>query len=246
MREGALPSADPRLRLLEVLRTGGRPYAVVQLADASELTPATVRYHLARLERDGLVRREPERPTGRGRPRLVYRLTAGTEGFGPGAAVVPEPGVYRGFTRALAEAATDRSAADPRTAARAAGRAWARRVMADGEVEPGDGTAQDRAIAVATRAGFRPLPDGPEGGVGQVRFRECPVLDVALQFPHIVCMIHEGRLDELCGSAVDVRIRPFCAPGVCAAEFHNVSVAESVDVVGSADGAESVVGDSAG
>lgn len=226
MREGALPSADPRLRLLEVMRVGARPYSVVQLSDSAGLTPATVRYHLARLERDGVIRSEPERPTGRGRPRLVYRLVAGAE-FGPDPTVIPEPNVYRGFTRALAEAAADRSAADPRQAAREAGRSWARRVVEEGEVSPGDGTAQDRAIAVATRAGFRPKPEVSEGAAGQVLFRECPVLDVALQFPHIVCMIHEGRLDELCGDAVQVRIRPFCAPGVCAAELRNVTPKKS-------------------
>lgn len=229
MSEGALPSADPRLRLLEVLRVGARPYAVTQLADATGLTPTTVRYHLAQLERDGVVHSAPERSAGRGRPRLVYRLVA-TAPCGPRPAVVPEVGVYRGFARALAEAAADRSAADPRTAARRAGRAWARRLLADGEIDPGDGTAQDRAVAVATRAGFHPRTTDPEATEDRVVFRACPVLDIALQFPHVVCLIHEGRLDELCGDTTEVRMRPFCAPGICAAELrHTESVKDVKD-----------------
>jgi predicted ArsR family transcriptional regulator len=59
-------------RILELLRD--LPRTVEDLADAIGLTGNAVRLQLATLERDGLVRVEGRRPSGR-KPALVYGLT---------------------------------------------------------------------------------------------------------------------------------------------------------------------------
>lgn len=60
-------------RAVELLREA--PRTVEELATALELTGSAVRLQLAALERDGLVRVEGRRPSGR-KPALVYGLTA--------------------------------------------------------------------------------------------------------------------------------------------------------------------------
>lgn len=60
-------------RLVELLRDA--PRTVDELAALLELTGNAVRLQLATLERDGLVRVEGRRPSGR-KPALVYGLTA--------------------------------------------------------------------------------------------------------------------------------------------------------------------------
>ncbi len=69
-----------RRQILQLLRTEGNLTAQ-QLADKVEITSMGVRRHLTTLERDGLIRMQPQRqPTGR--PTYVYSLTeAGLETF---------------------------------------------------------------------------------------------------------------------------------------------------------------------
>ncbi len=70
-----------KTELLELLkRNGGR--SVLDLAGALGLAPVTIRQHLTRLERDGLVVAE-QRPGSNGRPANVYRLTAMGHGAFP-------------------------------------------------------------------------------------------------------------------------------------------------------------------
>lgn len=65
------PTSDADL--LDLLRCDG-PLAVVELAEAVDVTPTAIRQRLSRLLAQNLIEREVER-CGRGRPRHRYRLT---------------------------------------------------------------------------------------------------------------------------------------------------------------------------
>lgn len=65
---------DTKGEILALLkRTGG--HSVNELANTLALAPITIRQHLTRLERDGLLLSEPE-SNGNGRPHYVFRLSA--------------------------------------------------------------------------------------------------------------------------------------------------------------------------
>ncbi len=65
---------DTKAEILAILkRTGG--HSVNELASTLALAPITIRQHLTRLERDGLLLSEPE-TNGSGRPHYVFRLSA--------------------------------------------------------------------------------------------------------------------------------------------------------------------------
>ena len=68
-----------RARVLEVIRTAGRPVDVEEIAATTGLGLNAVRHHLASLEADGLVSAAVNRAGHRGRPRRVF-----TPGPGPG------------------------------------------------------------------------------------------------------------------------------------------------------------------
>ncbi len=71
-----------RTQILQLIRDEGQ-VTVDQLAEKLNLSPMTIRHHLALLQRDGLVQAEVmPSPGRRGRPRLTYILTsAGAEMF---------------------------------------------------------------------------------------------------------------------------------------------------------------------
>jgi len=86
-------SARPaRARVLDVVRTAGRPVGIDELASALGLGLNAVRHHIARLEQDGFVVAGLDRAGHRGRPRRVF-----TPGPGPG-------GPYEHLARALLHA----------------------------------------------------------------------------------------------------------------------------------------------
>lgn len=65
---------DTKGEILALLkRTGG--HSVNELASTLTLAPITIRQHLTRLERDGLLLSEPE-SNGNGRPHYVFRLSS--------------------------------------------------------------------------------------------------------------------------------------------------------------------------
>ena len=74
------PSASHRLQttgasraaILDALRRADGPLTVQELADSLSLHGNTVRFHLARLAKDGRVREERVGPSGPGRPKLAY------------------------------------------------------------------------------------------------------------------------------------------------------------------------------
>lgn len=69
-----------RQRILEILLTR-QPVTADELANVLHLTPANIRHHLGKLERDGRVIAVGERPPrGRGRPPRMFALSVRGEG----------------------------------------------------------------------------------------------------------------------------------------------------------------------
>ena len=52
-----------------------------------------------------------------------------------------------------------------------------------------------------------------------MRLRRCPLLDVARQYPEIICQVHQGliagALTELGGDDTGVDLLPFAEPDAC-------------------------------
>ena len=51
-----------------------------------------------------------------------------------------------------------------------------------------------------------------------IELRTCPLLDVATEFPDVVCQVHHGLIEAAHGAAGasgEVRLVAFAAPGAC-------------------------------
>lgn len=193
-------SVPSRRRLMAHLREADDGRGAAELADATGLSVATVRHHLAVLADAGLVRATAHAGPGRGRPRLTW------------VAVGPPPG-HEAPLQELAGALTEALAGSP-DAARAAGRTWGRtRAAPDGE-----GVAQ--VMAHAARMGFAPEAAPAPAGTHRVLLHGCPYRELARARPEVICSVHQGMLDGLLdGSGTRARLRPFVTPTLCAAEL---------------------------
>jgi predicted ArsR family transcriptional regulator len=181
----------------------------------------TVREHLEGLLVVRLARRERVPAAGRGRPAWRYVARRGQEST----AVRDHVGLATALAGQIA-----RSSADPAGDAEAAGRDWGRALVADLPVEPTPAAARRRVIRLLDDAGFAPLADPRHR---TVRLERCPLLDVARQYPEVVCGVHAGMvraaLTGLTGpteptaptgpgamdDAAGVRLLPFARPGAC-------------------------------
>lgn len=76
--------------------------------------------------------------------------------------------------------------------------------------------------------GFAPSPDRR---VSRVALRKCPLLDVALQHPLVVCQAHlglvRGALDELGGDPGRTDLTPFAEPGACTLDLLTARLQEA-------------------
>jgi predicted ArsR family transcriptional regulator len=187
-------------RIVELLRES--PRTVEDLAAALELTGNAVRLQLATLERDGLVRVEGRRPSGR-KPALVYGLTTRAD-FLLSRSYVP-------VLKALLDVLGDRlSPAERTTLLREVGR---RLVIA---APRASGSRRERLLAAA-----RAL----EGFGGKLRLETsgrsavlvgsgCPIGEVVRVHPE-ACRVVETVVEEISGVKVreqcDRRDRPSCS-----------------------------------
>ncbi len=181
-------------RAIELLRES--PRTVEELATALELTGNAVRLQLATLERDGLVRVEGRRPTGR-KPALVYGLTTRAD-FLLSKSYVP-------VLQALLDVFGDRlSLAERTTLLREVGR---RLVLA---APRATGSRRERLLSAA-----RAL----EGFGGKVRLEGsgrsavlvasgCPIGEVVRAHPE-ACRVVETVVEEISG----VKVREQCERG---------------------------------
>ena len=202
----AVPS---RRRLLEVLRRGGKPLDVTDLAAAVGLHVTTARSHLELLERAGLVHRAADRAGRPGRPRQLYAAAA-------------QPVVGEGH-RQLAGVLAAAVAGDDdggRGRAERAGERWAEEQVPAGTVQSWD--AATRGVGeLFDRLGFAPqLVD--DGRHRRLELYGCPFRDTARAYPDVVCGMHlgllRGALTRLGGSADGVGLRAFVAPELCIAD----------------------------
>ena len=202
-----MPS-DRRSAVLSVLRELGRAGSVEEIADALDVHPNTVRFHLRRLVQDGSAEQIADERGGRGRPRLLFR----TAGDGGGRN-------YLMLARMLAQTAADGGDAG---LAERTGHSWGRQLLAAAGARP-----SKRRVAVAAHLetvldsiGFAPRVE-PDGAGLRVDLRHCPFLEVAREQPGLVCGMHQaliqGVLDGLDSGMQVENLKPFVAPNLCTA-----------------------------
>lgn len=184
------------------------------MAERTGLHPNTVRFHLDRLEADGLVRRQVRRGGEHGRPPLVYT-----------AAAVPDSGNehhnFGQLAKVLAQLITDTNP-DPVGSAIESGRAWGLELVAGSP----HAHAQSQEDAVTTlveilaQLDFAPKVSDEDGDITVLQ-RHCPFLEVAQNHQGVVCSVHlglmRGVLEGLEAPVVAERLIPFAGPNGCQA-----------------------------
>jgi predicted ArsR family transcriptional regulator len=201
-----------RTAVLEALRHAGGPLGVADVAATIGLHQNTVRGHLDVLVEAGYAVRRTELPHGPGRPRIVYEATA-----------APEDGSnYKLIAEVLAEYVAS-TAADPASAAAAAGRAWAADAHEPASTPEGHADARavlDGLVRMLADGGFQPevVAAGDE-----IHLHHCPFGDLAMTHRDVVCGAHLGILQagvaRLGGAPGDVRLLPLRQPHLCIAHL---------------------------
>lgn len=197
-----------RQAVLAWLRAAGRPVLVTEAARDLELHTNTAREHLEALCAADLAARTRAAPSGRGRPPWAYEATP--------AAASPEVREYVGLVSALAEHVL-RTSRHPTADARQAGQGWGERLVPHQPLPARRrGT---RTLGLLDELGFSPTSPGRDG---VVRLRTCPLLEVARDYPDVVCAVHrglvEGALSALGRPDDDdqpVELTAFAEPGAC-------------------------------
>lgn len=206
-----------RAALLEAVQHAREPVTTSELAGSTGLHENTIREHLDALVARGLLRREPRKAAGRGRPAMGYVAAERSE---------PDPRVqeYVGLTTALA-GHISRTSDDPVREARETGRAWSQELPGL-EPQPSGREARQRIVELFAELGFAPETSGEASCVA---LRRCPLLDAAQRYPEVICAAHrglaEGTLERLGGDPASVRLEPFAAPGACYLSFTDPDVA---------------------
>ncbi|WP_026924046.1 helix-turn-helix transcriptional regulator [Glycomyces arizonensis] len=199
--------ASRRDEVLRTLKEAAGPLSIAEIAEALEVHPNTVRFHLDKLVERGQVERGRADRRVPGRPAQVFRAAPGMDPAGP-----------RHY-RLLAEALTRGLAAAPDSRARAieAGRAWGLRSASGADAAAGADDALERLAALLDELGFAPQRQGG----AQIGLRHCPFLELAASGSPIVCQIHLGLMRgalEAWRSPVTVdRLEAFAEPDRCLA-----------------------------
>lgn len=200
-----------RRRILDVLRSAGRPVPLADLAAELGLHVTTARAHLRVLEGAGLVVRSPHVPQGRGRPRHLY--AAATE------EVSDES--HRQLAELLA-AALGTNAEQGRQLAVAAGRRWAEQQVPAADVSWE--VAVDGVRRLFDRLGFGPRQVDDGGAGRRLALDRCPFREVARAHPAVVCAVHLGLMHGALARSGQVEaaraaaLQPFVGPELCMAE----------------------------
>jgi predicted ArsR family transcriptional regulator len=184
--------ADPtRFAAYQHLLDAGSPRSVAEVTDAVGVHHTAVRAHLVKLRDAGLVIETHAEPSGRGRPRLLYRAT-------PDAAPGPRRDPYRELSSMLARAVRERRT--PRRVGAVAGRDAALRQDPDSRID-----AVDLIEREASDLGFDPVrigrPDRPE-----LVLRHCPFAEVATDDPESICSLHLGVAEGIAAARGDIEV----------------------------------------
>ncbi|TFV66926.1 UNVERIFIED_ORG: ArsR family transcriptional regulator [Bacillus sp. AZ43] len=202
-----------RRRLLEALRSAGRPVAVGDLATAIGLHVTTARTHLRVLEAAGLVVRAPHEPVGPGRPRFFYTPVS-DEPAGEG---------HRQLAELLA-GALDTGGDKGQRRAEEAGRRWAEHQVPVSSAQSWE-QAAGGLDELFGRLGFAPRRADADPGRLRIALDRCPFRDVARAHPQVVCAVHLGLLRGALSrmgmpqAAASAALQPFVTPELCLAEI---------------------------
>ena len=221
---------DTRVAVLRALVDADRPLSIPEVTELVGCHVNSARAHLDGLAEDGLADRTRVPSGGRGRPHYRYAAVTGAD-----AALIAVESAdlvldeYRGLVAAFATVVRAASASLTLETAREVGRVWARSLPAG----RGRSGPRRRVFDLLGRLGFSPRrrpattvvrADG--GGIlveaGErelIELRTCPLLDVATEFPDVICQAHHGLIEAAHtgagGSAEGVELIPFAAPGAC-------------------------------
>lgn len=200
MREDLQPEAKAlasptRNRIFRYVAESALPVGVAELTSFMGINHNAVRQHLAVLLEAGLVTERVDEERGRGRPRLLYRLSP--EAAGRWETVGP----YEYLAGLLAGALE--SGRSPREQGRLAGREIAAGSAQD--VDPAD-VIEDHL----KRRGFRP-ERATKGPNVEFVLARCPFEDVAVANPEVVCQLHLGLAEGIAQGLGDVEVDRFVA-----------------------------------
>ncbi|HET9612337.1 MAG TPA: helix-turn-helix domain-containing protein [Acidimicrobiales bacterium] len=181
LQQQARALGDPtRHGVFRYLADADRPVGVAELTAHFRLNHNAIRQHLAKLVAAGLAVEATARPSGPGRPRLVYAVAPAAEGHWG------TVGPYERLSRMLVEVIRTGLAPDE-VGRRAAGEIG-------GAAPSGDAIA-DIATAMA-RQGFDPDVRRAPGGT-EIVLRRCPFESAARADPATVCALHLGLAEGL-------------------------------------------------
>lgn len=210
------PRAVSRRNVLRVLREVPGDCRVPQIARRTGLHSNTVRFHLERLEEDGLVSRKVAHSGAPGRPPLAYVANP-----------VPDAGSGHRDFRQLADvlaqlvsrSSTDR--ATTRDMSIEAGRSWGVARTPETATAIGPADALRRIEETLREIGFAPETDAAGERITILQ-RHCPFLEVAQDHQDVVCSVHlgliHGILDQTKAPVTIERLVPFASPSGC--ELH--------------------------
>ena len=223
---------DTRVAVLRTLVEAGRPLSIAEVTALVGCHVNSARAHLDGLSEDGLAERTRVPSGGRGRPHYRYAAVTGADA----ALVAVESSdlvldEYRGLVAAFATVLRAASAVLTLETAREVGRVWARSLPA----ARGRSGPRRRVYDLLGRLGFSPrrVPGSAARVVASassepvtapdtrelIELRTCPLLDVATEFPDVICQAHHGLIEAAHtaagGSAEGVELVPFAAPGAC-------------------------------
>lgn len=200
-----------RADVLRYLQGAGRAETATTIAAAARMHPNTARFHLDALIRDGLVVREYEKRTERGRPKTLFRA----EPAEPEASAASYRGLAGALMRHLASL-TD----DTEDEAEAAGFAWGEELAGDRS----DGPGIDRVVGVLAEVGYGPTVVGQPAEA--IEIRPCPFADLLDVEGNAICRLHLGLMRGLVADDQALTIaglEPWATPTTCLARLGRVA-----------------------
>jgi predicted ArsR family transcriptional regulator len=207
----AKQSLGRRLDVLRVLKAAQSPMSIAAIADALDVHPNTVRFHLDTLLSTGRVEQVTSDRKGPGRPALMFRAT---QRMDPGGARH-----YRLLAEILASGlAGDR---DVEAKATAAGREWGRKLTPppDTARAPDAEESIEHLVGLLDELGFAPERHGND----QIELRHCPFLELAESQRAVVCPTHlgimRGALETWQAPVTADRLDAFVEPDLCRAHI---------------------------
>lgn len=204
------PEALPPTRAAVLAAVGAQGSVTMRvLAQTTGLHANTLREHLDLLVASGHVRRTRVPTGGRGRPPWAYEASGARPDIEPAGLAAALVGHVR------------RTSTDVRGDALAAGIGWGRQVAREAAGDGSRATGHDRLVELLDRTGFGPVV---EAGDDVVRLTRCPLLELAVADPEVVCSVHlglvRGALTELGASNPEsAELLAFAEPGACRLEL---------------------------